>query len=131
MRLDLYNSINMTLQESGVSGISFGNVPQGKRSRIVPVILPVKTEESEISNLNVYLSSKGPYKSSEFGYFITGVPFTGVASGSDYLSSHFISGVSGSVPMAEGDFLWLDMVAGARESGAYQGITFTFTFDYV
>ena len=131
MRLDLYNSIDMTLQESGVSGISFGSVPQGKHSRIVPVLLPVKTEESEINNLNVFLASKGPYRSSEFGYFVTGAPFTGVTSGSDYLSNHFVSGISGGVSMSDGDYLWLDMKAGVRESGAYQGITFTFTFDYV
>ena len=131
MRLDLYNPESMSLVQQAVTGVDFGSILQANHSEAVQVVRPVMTTETSITDLSVYLDSKGPFTESSFGQFISGVPILGITPGSQYLSDHFISGVSGSVSMQEGDFLWLDMQAGNNEIGSYPGIKYNFTFDYV
>ena len=137
MKLQRYNPVNMTLLEDSVTGINFGTVFQGNYCEAAQVVLPAVTTESSITEMKVFLQSKGPFTKSTFKSFHSATPIMGIVPGSAYLSDQFtvvsapeLTGAGG-VSLAHGEYLWLDVKTGALETGSYGGINYRFVFEYV
>lgn len=137
MKIQRYNPSDMTLAEDDITGMSFGTVYQGNHCVDTLVLKPVLTTESSLNEMKVFLQNAGPYRTSSFGYLVSGVPVQGISPGSIYLSNHFTEdrhpALSGSLgaSMMDGDYVWLDVQTGVFETGSYPGINYQFVFDYV
>jgi hypothetical protein len=129
MQVNKYDPNTLTLLQSDITGIHFGDTLQGDHCKTVHVVRPEKTTESEISELSLFLANQGAYNKSSFGYLVSGGMPTGVLPGSPVMSNHFVSGMG--VSMQDGDYALLDIQAGDTEKGDYPGISYRFTFDYV
>jgi len=129
MQINRYDPDTLSLLQSNITGVPFGNTLQGNHCKSVMLVKPEKTTEVEITDLSLFLNSQGAYTQSSFGYLISGGLPTGILPGSPVMSNHFVSGEG--VPMQDGDYAALDVQAGDNESGSYPGVSFKFTFDYV
>ena len=137
MKLQRYNPADMTLVEDSITGINFGTVYQGNYCEEVRVVRPVRTTESSLTEMKLFLQSVGPFSKSTFGAFHSASPVTGITPGSAYLSGILstesnpsITGAGG-LTLQDGEYLWLDIKTGPYEAGSYGGINYKFVFDYV
>jgi hypothetical protein len=134
MKVQRYNPVNMSLLEDSAEQLDFGTVYQGHLCEELQVIRPVKTTESEITDLQMFLNSKGAYTNSTFGFGVTGLPVSGLLPGSNFLTGVFTPGASGvgpGVSIQDEDFVYLNVLAGANEKGNYPGVNYSLVFDYV
>lgn len=143
MKVSLYNWSNGNLVADSVTGISFGNVPQGQHSTPPVLIKPGKTVEDAILEMRLYLQNDGGLSSTKFGYFANDQYLTGV-DWANYITGHFELatgvtgldydtvtglqiGINGGVPA---DFVWLDAEVGQYETGATSSINYRFVFEF-
>jgi hypothetical protein len=145
MRVDSYNPATGGLLAEGITGIYFGNVRAGQHSTPLVLIKPVKTVETSISAMKLFLQADGGLTASQFGYLVLSAFDADIVTAD--LVNHFVvapdavdvgyvggPGEEGAViPVASGSptgWVWLDIQPGAFEVGSTSTINYRFVFDY-
>ncbi len=117
MIFEIYDSISGEIINQ-VSVLNFGDLIQ-KQHCVKPIVFRCLSDtEVTVSNLKVYLESKGAWKDTDFGYFISATFVPSIESGSSELSNHFTE-VPNATPADPGgislnwhtdvsDYLWID-----------------------
>jgi hypothetical protein len=144
MKIRAYSPHTGNLVADDITGINFGQVRQGQHGSLPVCIRPVKDTE-DITGLELYLQNNGGFSSSEYGFFHSSEFIPDVSSYTpEYtggiLSDHFSVvenppsytggvniGLNGS---GEGDYVWLDVQAGASEAGETSTVNYRFVFEY-
>jgi len=144
MKIRAYSPQTGNLVAEDITGINFGLVRQGQHGALPVCIRPVK-ETEDISGLELYLQNNGGFNSSEYGYFHNSNFIADVRSYTSGLSGNVISdhfsvvanppSTTGGVNIGlntagEGDFIWLDVQAGASETGSTSTVNYRFVFEY-
>jgi len=143
MKIRAYSPKTGNLIAEDVTGINFGNIPQGEHSPIPVLIRPV-LEDEEAYSLNLYLANNGGFNSTEYGYLVSKDFIPNVKSyegssdaGFTYISDHFQnpSTVSDTIEIGLdekgiGDYIWFDVQPGAIESGSTNSLVYRFLFEY-
>jgi len=139
-----YNPITMALTQDYVTGIDFGNVIQGNHCSRSVVIKPGPHKGYEFNNLAMILEDDAGLSNSDFGHFISKMPFTNIGPGSTYLSDNF-SGLPGVSDYAgflltsdagiildpeDPEYIWLDINVGSGETLGQSDINYRFLFEY-
>ena len=146
MKIGAYSPYNGQLLAEVVCGLNFGNVRQDEHCVLPVVVRPLLEDETAIS-LELYLQNNGGFSQTQFGYY-TAPEFRSdvrsyegvIAVGTTYISDHFplVSDPpqpSGGVHLdidgeGYGDYVWLDVQAGATETGGSSSINYRFIFEY-
>jgi len=144
MKIRAYSPQTGNLVAEDITGINFGLVRQGQHGAIPVCIRPVKDTE-DISGLELYLQNNGGFGSSEYGYFHSSEFISNMRSyvsgmTGEVISDHFSvvtnpPSVSGGVSIGlngsgEGEYVWLDVQAGASETGSTSTVNYRFVFEY-
>jgi hypothetical protein len=144
MKIRAYSPQTGNLVSEDITGINFGLVRQGQHGVLPVLIRPVK-EAEDISGLELYLQNNGGFNSSEYGYFNSPDFVSGVRSyvsgvTGNVISDHFTvvsnpPAPTGGVPISlngvgEGEYIWLDVQAGASETGSTSTVNYRFVFEY-
>jgi len=144
MIINTYDPTNMSLIESDVTGVDFGDVLKSQHC-IRPVVLkPVVDFGETLSQLAFYLESNNGLDHSQFGKYKNANAIEGIPAGGDYLSDHFVvqEGISdflnfentsdaGIVLNPENpEYIWMDVQAGSAETGGAAQVNFRFVFEY-
>lgn len=130
MKIQEYHPATRELLQDSATGVSFGNVLRANHCDRAIVLRPMATTEATLSEMKVYLQSRGPLSESEFGFFTSGTLVTGIEPGDDVLSGNFQGAVSGNAfAIPDGHYAWLDVQAGPNETGT-ASVNFRFTYDY-
>lgn len=98
--------------------LNFGDLIQ-RQHCVKPIVLRALSDTEAVSNLQIFLESKGDWKDTDFGYFKSAVFIASIESGSSTLSNHFIEvpnatasspigGVSLDWHTNVSDYLWID-----------------------
>ena len=144
MRIRAYSPQTGNLVAEDITGINFGLVRQGTHGVLPVCIRPVK-ETEDISGLELYLQNDGGFSSSEYGYFHSADFIAGVRSYTSGLTGNVISdhftvvtnppSVTGGISLGlnasgESEYVWLDVQAGASETGSTSTVNYRFVFEY-
>jgi len=146
MKIGAYSPQTGNLLADDITGVHYGNVRQGEHSVLPVCIRPVKEDES-ISGLELYLQNNGGFNNTEYGYFtnpdfVSGVEsyVSGMTPSGPVISDHFSEvsdppQITGGVPISidaegNGDYIWLDVMAGLTETGGTTSINYRFIFEY-
>jgi hypothetical protein len=138
MKIGAYSPHNGQLLAETVSGLNFGNVRQDEHCVLPVVVRPLLEDETAVS-LELFLQNDGGFTQTRFGYRVSTDFLCDLAPGVD-LSDHFNLTSDppqpGGVPIAidvdgYGDYVWLDVQAGASETGGTSSINYRFIFEYV
>lgn len=144
MKIRAYSPQTGNLVAEDITGINFGMVRPNQHGVLPVLIRPVK-ETEDISGLELYLQNDGGFSSSKYGHynnssFVPGVrSYTAGMTGA-VISDHFVEipnppSATGGVPISlnasgEGDYIWLDVQAGASEAGSTSTVNYRFVFEY-
>jgi len=146
MKIRAYSPQTGNLLAEDITGINFGNVRQGRHGALPVLIRPVCDVET-LTALTLYLQNNGGFSQSQYGYFIScefvpGVhSYTSDDSSVPAISDHFLEVSDPPQPYGgvdigldgegRGDYVWLDVQAGATETGSTSSINYRFIFEYV
>ena len=97
--------------------LDFGDLIQ-RQHCVKPVVLRALSETEAVTNLQIFLESKGTWKDTDFGYFKSATFVPSIESGSSVLSNHFVE-VPNAIPSSPNgvsldwhtnvsDYLWID-----------------------
>ena len=136
MRLESYDFVSGNALGK-VQSLDFGDVRQKGHCQRTMVLRAFADVEPSISNLTLYLESKGNWPAAEFGYYIHPSFQPKISPGSSQLSSHFTemrdasSGSPYGIPVGmtgnSSDFIWLDVDLPSAQLGATSA-NFRFVF---
>lgn len=139
MFIRTYNSVSGNIVDSSASNLDFGDILQGQHNPTPIVLRTLPAAEVTISDLKLFLESKGGWTNAEFGYYADSSFISGIESGGSELSNHFIempdatsgspNGVSLGVTDGTSDYVWLDVDLPFSQTGvAEPNYRFTFNF---
>ena len=129
MHFETYDPVTGTVLES-FSELNFGDMIQNQHCLKPVVIRIMPDQETGISHLKLYLEDKGPWKDTNFGYFLSEAFVPSIESGSSFFD-HFFTEVPNATSSSDGsvqigwygtasDYIWLDAhihnVAGSSEA---------------
>lgn len=144
MKIRAYSPQTGNLVAEDITGINFGLVRQGQHGSLPVCVRPVK-ETEDISGLELYLQNNGGFSSSEYGClhspsFLTGVRSYVAGLTGNVISDHFTvvtnpPSMTGGINIGlnasgEGEYVWLDVQAGASETGSTSTVNYRFVFEY-
>lgn len=96
--------------------LDFGDLIQ-RQHCVKPIVLRAISEET-VTNLKIYLESKGSWPETDFGYYKSQTFISNIESGSTELSNHFVevpnatasspNGISLDWHTGASDYLWID-----------------------
>jgi len=144
MKIRAYSPQTGNLVAEDITGINFGLIRQNQHGSLPVCIRPVKDTE-DITGLELYLQNNGGFSSSEYGYFHSSDFISGIRSYTSGLTGNVISdhftvvtsppSVTGGVSIGlnasgEGEYVWLDVQAGASETGSTSTVNYRFVFEY-
>lgn len=146
MKIKAYSPKTGNLLAEDIAGINFGNVRQDRHG-VMPVLIRPVCDSETLTSLTLYLQNNGGFNQAKYGYyvnsdFVAGVhSWTSDDSSSPAISEHFTEvptppdsswGVSiGLDGEGRGDYVWLDVQAGAIDTGSTSSINYRFVFEYV
>lgn len=155
MKIEAYNTKTGQLLSGDVSGINFGDIIQGDKTKI-PLLVRLKKDGEEVYNAEIFLQNNGGYNNTEFGYFINkdfvqvrsagsteeemcdgcteDYPCEGSTEECYYITEKFelnenpVKGEGITLYFYEesSDYLWLDAKPGLNEAGNSSRINFRF-----
>jgi hypothetical protein len=145
MKIRAYSPQTGNLLAEDITGINFGNVRQGMHG-VMPVLIRPYADVESLSGLALFLQNAGGFSQTKYGYytnsqFVAGVhSYTATDSSEPAISDHLTetsdpSQFSDGVPLGVnakgyGDYVWLDVEAGAAETGSTSSINYRFLFEY-
>ena len=116
MHFEIYDYISGEVIDQA-EALDFGDLIQ-RQHCVKPIVLRALSDTEAVSNLKIYLESKGVWKSTDFGYYTSAIFVPSIESGSTKLSSHFTevhnatpassNGVSLDWLSGVSDYLWID-----------------------
>jgi len=136
MYFNLYDYISGNLIASN-NNIDFGKILQGQHC-VHPIILKAfQDQETNVSNLKIYLENKGSWQSSDFGYYISPTFVSGLESGNmvDHFtevkdaSSSSPNGISIGWDSTSSYYMWLDVNVSPDKRGI-NSANYRFFFDH-
>lgn len=125
MIFEIYDYINGEVIDTA-EALNFGDLIQ-KQHCVKPIVLRALSDTETVSNLKIYLESKGSWEDTDFGYYKAAVFEPSIESGSTKLSNHFVevpkataaspNGVSLDWLSGVSDYLWIDAQVTEKADG--------------
>jgi len=125
MYFEIYDYISGEVIDQA-DALDFGDLIQ-RQHCVKPVVLRALSDTETVSNLKIYLESKGIWKGTDFGYYKAAVFEASIESGNDKLSNHFVevpnatevspNGVSLDWLSGVSDYLWIDAQVSEEADG--------------
>lgn len=116
MIFEIYDYISGEVIDQA-SALNFGDLIQ-RQHCVKPIVLRALSDTEVVTNLQIFLESKGAWKDTNFGYFKSATFVPSIESGSSVLSDHFVevpnatpvslNGVSLDWHTNVSDYLWID-----------------------
>lgn len=139
MHIETYNPVTGNSVANPARDLNFGGVVQGQHNPSPIVIRVVPDNEVTVSNLKMFLESKGGWSEAEFGYYTNPAFVPSIESGGSELSNHFTESPNatetspGDVPIGVtgniSDYIWLDIDVPFSQTGIAEP-NYRFTFDF-
>lgn len=139
MHIETYNPVSGKSISNPATELDFGSVVQGQHTPRPAVIRLLPDNETTVSNLKLFLESKGGWGSAEFGYYSNPSFVAGIEPGGSELSNHLTEVPNATGSSSEGapinvsgnisDFIWLDIDVPEPQTGIAEP-NYRFTFDF-
>jgi len=144
MRIDRYNTADMSLAATGITNFTYANTVRGSFSNPVSV-RPVKTTETSISQLFFFLEDNAGMNGSVFRALKSSVPTPGIDQGSaqitgylspltgtsDFTNYSIISGDGLTLNGSNPEYIWMDINVGLNETTGSTSINYRFVYEFI
>ena len=144
MKINRYDSVDMSLLEEDVTGANFGDVLRAQHNAYPIVIQPELELGEDFTQLALFLENKGGLDHSYFGKYKNSEALMDIAAGSDYLSDNFVvqEGVSDFIDFEDisggglvldpinPEYVWMDVQVGSTETCGSAQVNYRFVFEY-
>lgn len=125
MYFEVYDYISGEVIDTA-DALNFGDLIQ-RQHCVKPIVLRAISDTETVSNLKIYLESKGSWSETEFGYYKAATFIPSIESGSAKLSNHFIEVPNATAMSPNGipldwhsgvsDYLWIDAQVSEEADG--------------
>jgi hypothetical protein len=136
MKIQVYNSETLQLEQDDATGVDFGTVYQGNPSDKVCLIKPARTIENNFLQLSMFLQDSAGLGNSQYRYLlqdtVTGTPDRNELTGTLELQQAPVLSDSGAAVFSpeSPEYAWLDLNAAGQDRSSTGSANYRFVFEF-